>query len=197
MVQMGLWWWQCIYSVCLYACVRVCVVTILRTLRPIWRSYRCYLTEPTQTLFSSFPSSSLLFCLSPWQTRGPGGPWPNRWETHSRHFSLLLLHVACICCRLSVLSKLKSLFFHCSRHWGVFFCVCVCVCGRSTSSACAGWRIIDRFIVSLCREKANQTFESFLTAFIVTCSWRAAQYKDERSNFNDIFKKNTNIKKDI
>lgn len=106
--------WACdddsVYTVCVSMCV--CVVTIPRTLRPISRSYRCYLTEPTQTLFSSFPSSSLLFCLFPWQTRGPGGPWPNRWATHSWCVFLLLLHVACICCRLCVLSKLTSLFFH-------------------------------------------------------------------------------------
>lgn len=72
--------------------VCVCVVTVPGTLRPISRSYRCYLTKPTQTLFSSF--SSFLFCLVPWQTRGPGGPWPNRWETHFKSFFLLLLHVA-------------------------------------------------------------------------------------------------------
>lgn len=57
--------WACdddsVYKMSVPVCV--CVVTVPGTLRPISRSHRCYLTEPTQTLFSSFPSSSLLFCL--------------------------------------------------------------------------------------------------------------------------------------
>lgn len=67
-----LWW---VYTQCVR--VDVCVVTVPCTLGPFSRSYRCYLTKPTQTLLVF-----LLLCLVLWQTRGHGGPWPNRWETH-------------------------------------------------------------------------------------------------------------------
>lgn len=138
-----------VYTVCvsIYVCFRV--VTIPRTLRPISRSYRCYLTEPTQTVFSSFPSSSLLFCLVLWQTRGPGGPWPNRWATHSRCFSLLRFHVACICWSLCALSKLK-----------------VYLCKTSTCSVFAWLKVKIRFIVTTHVYKADILNLSWLSLWI-------------------------------
>ncbi|MEQ2300796.1 hypothetical protein AMECASPLE_029578 [Ameca splendens] len=54
---------ECIYSegVCVF--VDVCVVTVPCTLGPFSRSYRCYLTKPTQTLFSSFCFPSFVLFL--------------------------------------------------------------------------------------------------------------------------------------
>lgn len=50
-----------VYIQCVSPCERACVVAIPRALRPISRSYRCYLTKPTQTLLASHPSFFFVF----------------------------------------------------------------------------------------------------------------------------------------
>lgn len=59
-VQMGALRGVYIQRACVCLFVDVCVVTVPCTLGPFSRSYRCYLTKPTQTLCSSF-SSFVLF----------------------------------------------------------------------------------------------------------------------------------------
>lgn len=107
-----------VYIQCVSPCERACVVAVPRALRPISRSYRCYLTKPTQTLLASHPLSFFVFSplLSllladkrPWRslTKQVGNtPFVLRSSAPRTTLPASVF-------RLRACSKLKSFFLHC------------------------------------------------------------------------------------